>query len=60
MPKKRLRVAACQMHANEDIEKNTKKIVERIRACARSPRTRCSSPPLPPLRPLLEAVFRCG
>lgn len=36
MPRRWLRVAACQMHAAaEDIEQNTRKIVERLRACAR-------------------------
>lgn len=35
MPRRWLRVAACQMHTDEDIEKNTRRIVERLRACAR-------------------------
>lgn len=35
MPRKNLRVAACQMLAGEDIEHNTKHIVNRLRHCAR-------------------------
>ena len=32
---KKLRVAACQLLAGEDIESNAKKIVDRLRSCAR-------------------------
>ena len=35
MPRKNLRVAACQMLADEDIEHNTKRIVDQLRHCAR-------------------------
>ncbi len=35
MPRRWLRVAAVQMHADDDIEKNTRGIVERLNACAR-------------------------
>ncbi len=35
MSRRWLRVAACQIHAGEDIEKNTCEIVERLRTCAR-------------------------
>ena len=34
MPRKRLRVAVCQMQAGEDIELNTTRIVARLKACA--------------------------
>ena len=34
MPRRWLRVAAVQMHANDDIEKNTREIVDRLNACA--------------------------
>ncbi len=35
MTRNQLRVAACQLQADEDIERNTRKIVERLRTCAR-------------------------
>lgn len=35
MPRKNLRVAACQMLAGEDIEHNTQRIVDQLRQCAR-------------------------
>lgn len=35
MPRQKLRVAVCQMQANEDIEHNTKHIVDHLRHCAR-------------------------
>ena len=34
MPRRWLRVAAVQMHANDDIEKNAREIVDRLSACA--------------------------
>lgn len=34
MPRRWLRVAAVQMHANDDIEKNAREIVDRLNACA--------------------------
>lgn len=34
MPGRWLRVAACQMHADEDIEKNTCGIIDRLNTCA--------------------------
>jgi omega-amidase len=34
MARKKLRVAACQMHAGEDIEQNADRIVRRLKACA--------------------------
>ena len=34
MARKRLRVAACQMHAGEDIEKNAGRVVQRLKDCA--------------------------
>ncbi|MDA0745568.1 MAG: carbon-nitrogen hydrolase family protein [bacterium] len=34
MPRKRLRVAACQMHAGEDIELNTARVAEKLKECA--------------------------
>ena len=35
MSKKWLRVAACQMHADENIEKNTYEVIDRLNTCAR-------------------------
>ena len=35
MPRRWLRVAAVQMHANDDIEINTREIVDRLNACVR-------------------------
>jgi len=35
MPRRWLRVAACQIHTDEDIEENTRRIVEHLSACAR-------------------------
>ena len=34
MTRRWLRVAAVQMHANDDIEKNAREIVDRLNACA--------------------------
>ena len=34
MARKKLRVAVCQMRAGEDIEKNTGRVVEKLKACA--------------------------
>jgi len=35
MSQKSLRVAACQMHADENIEKNTCEVIDRLNTCAR-------------------------